>query len=262
MVRLTRLCPNCGKELPKPWTDVCPNCQYKLTISDIQRVSGTVIEKVVGPIQAESVGAANATVSYYNDAYNDAKLGLDALRRTRRVPEELLKPLEFSINRLDEERKKAEQELEIAYRLTPEKLDEYLNKQDDMRKQLNETNNLIVKGFQYIGDKVDGITDLLERLSKQMPTKDDLKEVEGRLIAKQEVLQKHMDELTGLTKEIEQKVGIKESSRFRNILDKLSSVKGAMEFAAEIKGLIEWVATNDTLWRIVLPFIRKILTGT
>lgn len=262
LVRLTRKCPNCGKELPKHWTDVCPNCGYKLTTSEIQMISGTVIEKLVGPNQAESVSAANATVSYYNDAYSDARLGLDALRRTRRVPEELIKPLESSIKRLDEERKKAEQEREIAYKVTnAKKLDDYLNKQDNMRKQLDELNNVIVKGFQNIGDKVDGIANLLERISKKMPTKQDLKEVEERLIAKQDILQQHMDELAGFTQEIKEKVGIKESSRFRKFLDKLSSVKGAMEFALLIRELIEWVATNDTLWRIILPFIGKILTG-
>lgn len=230
-------------------------------MSDFGEAYGNVVEKIVDPPVSGSIVVATTAVSAISGAYYDAKIRLDSLRAIG-VQEGYLSPLESDINKLYEDKMRAEEHLEKMYQWSSKEREKFA---EDIVKRLDKHAFAIRKDIKLVGIKVNGTTDLIRRLSEKVATKDDLKIVQNLLVQNEEILidalNQHMGDLKRtLTQQIEEKAGPKEASRFWQILEKISMLGGTAEFAEYVKRLIDFLIEKKIL-QTVLPVILKIVFG-
>jgi len=93
--------------------------------------------------------------------------------------------------------------------------------------------------------RIEEIKSLIEKLSKDVATKRDLKKTEKLLIKNQERLQTMLKEnITDLRKtlgkDIEKKVGKKKAERLWQLLEKVATVSDIVDFAKHVKDLLSY----------------------
>jgi hypothetical protein len=258
---LSIVCSKCGTPLANGWVGPCPKCGYReVIISDFGRAYDTVVAKIVQPSAVPgSFSAATTAISTISGAYYDAKIRLESLR-IMGVPEEHLKPLELDINKLNEDKTKAEDQIKNMHRWSSEDREKFA---EDIIERLDKHASAIRKDIKLVGIKLNGTTDLIKRLSERAVTKDDLKTVESLLTQNQEILidalDHHMDYLKEtLAQQIEEKVGKEKASRFWETLEKISTLGGTAQFAEYVKKLIDFLNENKIL-QTILPVILKLI---
>lgn len=127
------------------------------------------------------------------------------------------------------------------------------------------------KGFDYfdrqfriLGFKINGVNSLIRKLSQKVATKEDFQQMETLLVENQriiqEILKEKIDDIRPeIEIEIEQKIDKKEASRFWRILEKLSTIGGALEFAKCVKELVDFLNEHKII-HTVLPLLLNLLT--
>lgn len=114
-------------------------------------------------------------------------------------------------------------------------------------------------------ERIETIKILIERLSKDVATKEDLKRTETLLVKNQEKLQtmleQNMEDLRKtLGKDIEKKIGKKRAESFWKLLEKVATISDIIEFAKHVKDLLIFLQEQSII-QIALPFILKMIFG-
>ena len=119
------------------------------------------------------------------------------------------------------------------------------------------------KRFRILELKINGLGSLIKKLDQEIVKKEDLQQTEKILVENQKVIQKilreEIDEMRPeIEIEIEQKITKKEASRFWGILEKLSRVVDAIEFAKCVKELLSFLNEHKII-QSVLPLLLSLL---
>jgi hypothetical protein len=118
--------------------------------------------------------------------------------------------------------------------------------------------------LQQLGLKIDKTNALINKLSKNVATKKDLKRTEGLLLKNQKELQtalkKHMADFKRVfEKDIEEKVGKTKAKRFWRLLEKISVVSGTMQFAEYLAKFSIFLYENKVLQNTLPPILKMIV---
>jgi hypothetical protein len=258
---LSYKCSRCGTLLPNGWVGACPKCGSIDFISYLGQAYGNVFAKIIGPENSGSLVVAANAVSTMSGAYYTAKMHLGTLRAIG-TPEEYLKPLEDDINRLNEDKLEVEKKVNTMPNWSSRELDKFA---ENLVRKLDKDLSAIRKDVQIVGMKVDGTADLIKKLSQKVATKGDVEEAKELVLQNREIfierLNRSKDELKKtLDKLIEGKVKKEEKNALWDILEKLSIMGGAVQFAEYVKKLIDFLNEKKIL-QIVLPILIKIIFG-
>lgn len=254
-------CSRCGVELPNGWVGPCWNCGSLDIVSSLGEAYRNVFTKIIGPENSGSLVVATHAVSTMSGAYSNASANLGNLKAIG-TPEKYLKPLEDDIRRLYADKIEAEKKVEALTKSSPKELDQFAER---VIKKLEEHTSAIRLDVQAVGLKVDGTAQMIKRLSQQVAKKEDVEEVEKLVLQNREIfidqLKRSKNELIKtLNKQIGKKVNQKEKATLWEILEGLSVLGGAVQFAEYVKKLFDFLNEKKIL-HIVLPIIVKFIFG-
>lgn len=252
-------CSRCGVELPNGWVGPCWNCGSLDIVFSLGEAYRNVFTKIIGPENSGSLVVAAHAVSTISGAYYNASANLGSLRAIG-TPEKYLKPLEEDIKRLYADKIEAEKKAEALTKWSPKELDQFAER---LMKTLDERVFAIRRDVQTVGLKVDGTAQMIERLSQRVAKKEDVEEVERLVLQNREIfidrLNRSKDELIEtLNKQIGEKVNREEKATLWEILEGLSVLGGAVQFADYVKKLIDFLNEKKIL-QIALPIIVKFI---
>lgn len=258
----------------------CPKCGYKpikTTIDFIEFPSRIefqwrkpyeeVVASVTPPQSYDvsgvegSVSEAAGTVSCLSGAYYDAKFRLGFLRNIG-INEKYLEPLENDVNRVYEDKIKAEEQLKELYsKPTTRDLEKF---SEEWKQRLENHGKSVTRQFELLSLKVNGTNTLVRKLAENVATKEDIERTESVLVKNQEILQRMLKQNIGdirqkLEGEIEEKIGKKKANRFWRILEKISTISDTIQFAQYVKEFLVFLCEQKII-QTVLPLILEMLT--
>jgi uncharacterized protein YegP (UPF0339 family) len=131
--------------------------------------------------------------------------------------------------------------------------------------KLDEKVSSLSREVQAVGMKVNGTADMIKKLSHEVATKQDVEDAKRLVLQNQEVfiekLNRNKSELKkALDKQTEGKINEGERNTLWDMLGKLSTAGGAVQFAEYVKRLIDFMNDKKIL-QIALPILIKIIFG-
>lgn len=119
--------------------------------------------------------------------------------------------------------------------------------------------------MKLLRQRIDEIKGMIQKLSKDVATKTDLKRTQELLIKNQTRLQtmlkENMEDLKRtLGRDIERKVGKQKAKKFWELLEKVATISDIVDFAKHVRDLLIFLHEQKII-QIALPFVLKMILG-
>jgi hypothetical protein len=136
---------------------------------------------------------------------------------------------------------------------------------EEVLKRLDENVSSLRRDVQAVGIKVNGTANMIKKLSQEVATKEDVEEAKRLVLQNREVFIEKLNRNKGelkkaLDKQTEGKINEGEKNALWDILEKLSTAGGAVQFAEYVKRLIDFL-NEKKIPQIALPILIKIIFG-